>query len=60
MAAILTTRYPEKATKFLGHMAIIVRDERNYKGDRWIVYDRQFRLEALACKTSTTRRSRAE
>ena len=48
MAAILTTRYPDKAPEFFGYLAIIIRAERNYEGDSWIVYDRQFRREALA------------
>ena len=50
MAAILATTFPDKAPEFLAYMAIIVRAERNYDGDRWAVYDRQFRREALARK----------
>ena len=48
--AIMVTRFPDKAPEFLAYMAIIVRVERNYDGDRWAVYDRQFRREALARK----------
>ena len=50
MAAILTTRFPEKAPEFFAYQAMIVRAERNYEGNRWVVYDRQFRREALAKK----------
>ena len=32
MAAILATRFPDKAPEFLAYMAIIVRAERNYDG----------------------------
>jgi len=50
IAAILTIRYPEKAPEFLGYMAMIVGTERNYEGDRWVVYDQQFKREPLARK----------
>ena len=48
MAAVLTLRYPEKAPEFLAYQALIVRSERNYEGHQWVIYDRQFRREALA------------
>ena len=48
MAAIHATRFPEKAPEFFTNMATIVRAERNYEGERWVVYDSQFRREALA------------
>ena len=35
---------------FTYHQASIVRAERNYEGNRWVVYDRQYRREALARK----------
>ena len=50
MAAILTTRFPEKAPELFAYQASIVRAERNYEGKQWVVYDRQFRREALARK----------
>ena len=50
MAAILTTRFPEKAPEFFAYQAMIVRAKRNYEGNRWVSYDRQFRREALARK----------
>ncbi len=50
MAAILTTRFPDKAPELFAYQAMIVRAERNYEGKRWVSYDRQFRREALARK----------
>ena len=50
MAAILSTRFPEKAPEFWAYQASIVRAERNYEGTRWVSYDRQFWREALARK----------
>ena len=48
MAAVLTTRFPEKAPEFFAYQALMVRAERNYVGNRWVTYDRQFRRQALA------------
>ena len=48
MAAILAIRFPEKAPEFLAYQASIVRAERNYEGCQWVLYDRQYRREALA------------
>ena len=50
MAAILCSRFPEKAPELFAYQSLIVRAERNYEGGRWVVYDRQFRREALARK----------
>ena len=50
MAATLVTRFPEKAPELFAYQAQIVRAERNYEPGRWVVYDRQFRREALARK----------
>ena len=50
MAAVLCTRFPEKAPELFAYQAMIVRAERNYEGKRWVAYDRQFRREALARK----------
>ena len=49
MAAILCTRFLEKAPELLAYQASIIRAERNYEGKQW-AYDRQFRREALARK----------
>ena len=50
MAAVLCTRFPDKAPELWAYQATIVRAERNYDGKRWVTYDRQFRREALARK----------
>ena len=50
MAAVLSTRFPEKAPEFFAYQATIVRADRNYEGKRWVQYDRQFRREALSRK----------
>ena len=53
MAAILATCFPEKVSRVLrlhGYYTI-VRAERNYEGERWVVNDCQFRREALARST---------
>ena len=50
MAAILATRFPEKALELLVYQAAIIRAERNYEGKQWVAYDRQYRREALARK----------
>ena len=50
MAAILCTRFPEKAPELWAYQATIVRAERNYKGKRWVTYDQQFQRQALAKK----------
>ena len=51
MAAVLTTRYPEKAPELLAYQASIVRAERNFDDNRWVSYDRCYRREALANKS---------
>ena len=50
MAALLATRFPEKAPELLAYQASIVRAERNFEGWRWVTYDRCYRREALAAK----------
>ncbi len=48
MAAILAIRFPEKAPEFLAYQASIVGAEQNYEGCQWVLYDLQYRREALA------------
>ena len=48
MAATLSSRFPEKAPELFAFQAQIIRAERNYEPGRWVLYDRQFRREALA------------
>ena len=50
MAAILATRFPEKAPELLPYQSSIIRAERNYEGKQWVAYDRQYQREALAWK----------
>ena len=50
MAAVICTRFPDKAKELFAYQTSIVRAERNYEGKRWVTYDRQYRREALACK----------
>ena len=50
MAAVLATRFPEKAPELWAYQATIIRAERNYEGKRWVTYDRQYRRQALAKK----------
>ena len=50
MAALLCTRFPEKALELFAHQAMIVRAELNYEGARWTSYDRSYQRQALARK----------
>jgi len=50
MAAVLVSRFPDKAAELFAYQASIVRAERNYEGKRWVLYDRQYRRQALARK----------
>ena len=50
MAVILVTCFPEKAPEFLAYQALIARSKRNYEGLQWVIYDRQYRRDALARK----------
>lgn len=50
MAALLSSRFPEKAPELFAYQASIVRAERNYDDRRWVAYDRRYRREALAQK----------
>ena len=48
MAAVLVSRYPDKAPELFAYQATIVRASRNVEGNSWVAYDRQYRREALA------------
>ena len=50
MAAVICSRFPEKSPELFAYLGTIVRAERNYEGQRWVTYDRQYRREALARK----------
>ena len=51
MAALLVSRFPEKAPELFAYQASIIRAERNFEGRRWVTYNRCFRREALAQKS---------
>ena len=48
MAAVLSLKYPDKASELWVYQATVLRAARNYKGISWVTYDRQYRREALA------------
>lgn len=50
MAAILTTRFPEKGPEFWAYQSTILRAAHNYEGGSWVAYDRQYRRDMLARK----------
>ena len=50
MAALLATRFPEKAPELFAYQASILRAERNFDDRRWVAHDRCYRREALAQK----------
>ena len=51
MAAVLCTRFPEKAPELWAYQSTIVRAAKNFEGAIWVAYDRQFRKEALGTKS---------
>ena len=50
MAAILATRFPEKASELWAYQTTIIKAAHMYEGSNWVSYDRQFRREMLARK----------
>ena len=50
MAALIASRFPEKAPELFAYQASIARAERNFDDRRWVSYDRCYRREALAPK----------
>ena len=50
MTVILCTRFPDKTLEFWAYQATIVRVEQSFDGSRWVMYDRQFCMKALARK----------
>lgn len=48
MAAILCTKYPEKSTELWAYQSSILRAAKNFEGQSWVAYDRQYRREALS------------
>ena len=50
MAALLVSRFPQKAPELFAYQASILRTERNFVDCRWVACDRCYRREALAQK----------
>ena len=50
LAAVLVTRFPEKAPELLAYQSTIVKAAHSYKGTTWVAYDRQYRRQMLARK----------
>lgn len=50
MAALLVTRFPDKAPELWAYQTTIMRAAHNYEGANWVAYDRQFRRDMLARK----------
>ncbi len=48
MAAVLCSKFPDKAGELFAYQASIVRADRNYEGKRLVACDRQYRRQALA------------
>ena len=50
MEAVLTTRFPEKATELWAYQTTIVKAAHTYEGSNWVSYDRQYHRDRLARK----------
>ena len=50
MAAILATRFPEKAPELWAYQTTIGKVAHTYEGSNWVLYDRQYRRDMLTRK----------
>ena len=50
MAAVLVTRFPEKAPELWAYQSTILNAAHSFEGSTWVAYDRQYRREMLARK----------
>ena len=50
MAAVLATRFPEKAAELWAYQASIIHAAHTYEGANWVAYDRLYRREKLAAE----------
>ena len=50
LAAVLVTRFPEKAPELWSYQTSIVKAAHTYEGSNWVSYDRQYRRNMLAKK----------
>ena len=51
LAVVLSTRYPNKVQELWAYQSLIIRAARNYEGQAWVAYDRQYQREALASES---------
>ena len=49
-AAVLTSRFPEKAAELWAYQTIIIHAAHTYEGANWVAYDRLYRREKLAAR----------
>ena len=50
MAAVLTSRFPEKAAELWAYQTTIIHAAHTYEGANWVAYDRLYCREMLAAK----------
>ena len=50
MAAVITSRFPEKAAELWAYQTTIIHAAHTYEGANWVAYDRLYRREMLAAK----------
>ena len=50
MAAVLVSRFPEKAPELWAYQSTILNAAHSYEGATWVAYDRQYRREMLVRK----------
>ena len=50
MAAVITSRFPEKAAELWAYQTTIIHAAHTYEGANWVAYDRLYRHEMLAAK----------
>ena len=51
MAAVITSKYPEKAPQLFSYSRMIVRASQTFEGPAWVSYDSQFRRKAALLKS---------
>ena len=54
-AAVVLRQKPDRLTELLAYQAIIAKASQKYKWPSWLVYDRNFRMEAAGNSQSCTR-----
>ena len=51
MAAVVTSKYPEKAPQLFSYLRMIIRATQTFEGPAWVSYDSQFRRKAALLKS---------